>query len=230
MAANGNRCQARSDCFRKKAKDCSKIVGLSVIVSIVLIASLILGFFLFFNFSFLILREDFLSFLTGGIGVLMPSSSKLSSLELENLQSLINGGHVLTHDQLLEAVSAFYNNTINTLIVVISLLGVFAYLSIRSLSRRDAEDIAEVATDKVIDQKFSNSEYVVDVLNRSGQIRSLIEAHENLVDENEKRNSLYEDMEAKVKRVEQGLSAIEYWLMKNSDEGSDEVHLKEDKK
>lgn len=197
---------------------------LSILVwAVMLLAAGAIGMFIFLNFSVFIISNNFIQDLTGAEVILVAPSEKiaLTTDEEEALLLLVEKGHVLTQDQFLEVVSEFYNSIINTLIVVISLLGVFAYFSISSLSRRHAEELVEDYVERGIEGKFSNDEYVEKLFNKSGYVNELI-------DSEEKRANTINKMNEKYKFFEERLNAIEYWLMSSSvpsEEG--EIHVEE---
>ncbi|HCR86262.1 MAG TPA: hypothetical protein DIV86_06250 [Alphaproteobacteria bacterium] len=121
------------------------------------------------------LGDYFLNSLTNAKAVFVTSGNhkSLSQDEIKSLNLLINNGHVLTQDQLLEVISEFYNNIINSLIVLISFLGVVAYISIRSLSRNHAEEIAEKLVTKEVSYYLSDDGNINKLLNRSSLIQDL---------------------------------------------------------
>lgn len=105
-----------------------------------LVALIVLGCLLVF-----LTDGGFLEILTGAKAVLYshPDNQEMSSKELEALMSLIKNGSILFQDQLLRVITEFYNTIIIVLVVIITILAALAYLSIRSNSRQEAEDVAK---------------------------------------------------------------------------------------
>jgi len=141
----------------------------------VVTTGLSIGVFIFLSLSYFLLGDYFLNSLTNAKAVFVTSGNhkSLSQDEIKSLNLLINNGHVLTQDQLLEVISEFYNNIINSLIVLISFLGVVAYISIRSLSRNHAEEIAEKLVTKEVSYYLSDDGNINKLLNRSSLIQDL---------------------------------------------------------
>lgn len=201
----------KNDTENKQKPACCVWLGwvfAKILFGLTMIAAGAIGMFIFLNLSAFILPESFLGYLTGADAVLTNHLDKtpLNAEEKKALLLLVDKGRVLTQDQFLSMLSQFYNSTINTLIVVISLLGVIAYFSISSLSRRHAEELAEKCAEREIRQKLSDDEYVKKLLSKSDELNELI-------DGSRIRDNIVGDVEDKVKKFEDRLRALEYWLM-----------------
>lgn len=185
-----------------------KILSMTII-TILIIAGGCIGVFVFLNLSSFLLHKNFLELLTGGEAVLTvyPQKKDLSKEELDALKMLINNGRVLTQDQLLGVISSFYNSIINALTVVISLLGVLAYFSIRSLSKNHAEQIAEKHVSKEIAYYLSDETNVSKLLNKSSLIRDLTYSQETKSDNEEEVRKKLEQLESRLMGLEYGLMA-----------------------
>lgn len=186
-----------------------RFIWLGLVKSILVLIGVAIGVFILCNLSNFIAHEDFLQRLTGASAVLSfyPNKSEVSVEELKALKMLIEGGHVLTQDQLLSVLTEFYNNIINGLIVVISLLGIFAYFSIRSLSRRDAEEIVEKEAVKAVEARLADVEYVTNLIQKSDSVKTLIE------------EMTLSEIEPRLKRTESRLMFVESLLMSSTDSG-----------
>lgn len=174
-----------------------------------------IGCFVLSNLSSFLLHENFLQRLTGteAIFTVYPEQKKLTPEELQSLKFLVKNGRILTQDQLLAVLAGFYNNIINTLIVVISFLGVLAYLSIRSISRSHAEEIAEKCAEKAVSQKLLDDEFVGKMLQKNEQLGEIIDEYG---ERNEAQNNLFQKIETKLEKLEERLQASEYWLMQRN--------------
>lgn len=172
----------------------------------------VLGVFIFCNFSQFITHKNFLEFLTGAEAILSvyPVKKPVSPEDMASIAKLIKAGDVLTQDQLLSVLSGFYNTIINTLVVVISILGIFAYFSIRTLSKKDAENIVEEEVYKVVNKKLSDDDYVKSLLVKSEEVRALIEEITN-------RSNIQTEVTEKVNKLADRLASLEYWLMSNNE-------------
>ncbi len=194
---------------------------------LICIASLSISIFVFLNFSAFILSDEFLQNLTGAEVILTSSAHKISLTveEKKALLLLVEKGHALTQDQFLEVLSQFYNSIINALIVVISLLGVSAYFSISSISRKNAEDLAEKCAEREIRTRLSDDEYVRNLFSKDNQLSELI-------NEGQARNNTVSEMVEKSKRFDDRLHALEVWLMSSSsgDSKGGDVKIKRETK
>lgn len=108
------------------------------------------------------------------------------------VDDLLNAGVIKSYDQLIGVISGFYNTIIIILITVISVLGIIAYFSVSSMSRREAERLVDESVRDKLEKKLSDMDYINDVLNRNESIPALVQ--EYMVDE-EKRIS---DLESRI--------------------------------
>lgn len=167
----------------------------------ILLCGAIIAVFIVLNFSFLLYNEEFAQKITGAKAVIIaPASAKeISADDMQKIIDLVNNGHVLTQDQFLSTITQFYNSIINILILIISVLGVAAYFSIRASSKNQAEEIAEKYATKTIDSKLENMTYINEAFAKS-----------ELFEEFGKSNSSNGQA---INELEQRLLAVEYWLM-----------------
>jgi hypothetical protein len=149
---------------------CEAFLKCLLIVIGVFLATFVAIFFI--NF---LSGDKFLESLTGTkwVFAIGENHKTLTANELKSLDSLIANGHILTQDQLLNIISQFYNNIITILVVVISILGFLAYLSIKSLSRNHAEEIAEKLVTKEVSYFLSDDRGINNLLNKSSLIQEL---------------------------------------------------------
>ena len=133
-------------------------------IASLVIAGSIIGTLLFLNLSLFLNSGEFLEQLTGTRGVLVHTDNSFSEKDGKALALLVKGGHVLTHTELLDVLTNFYNGIINILVVVISLLGVLVYLSLSNLSRRHAEEIAQKSVENEFRIKLSDRDFVDSLL------------------------------------------------------------------
>jgi hypothetical protein len=99
-------------------------------------------------------------------GILVESpKSELTPKEMRHLSGLIQGGHVLTGQNLVSEISRYYNSVMTTLLVAFTGLGVVAFFSVRGLSLERAEDTAQQASRRQVDIYF-NSQHFRDLAQR----------------------------------------------------------------
>ena len=113
---------------------------------------------------------------------------------------------MLTQDQMLSVLSDFYNGLITILVLFISILGAFTYYSVKTLSRKEAEDIAEKEVGRAIDMKFQDKTFVKEMLENNEQISYFI-------DELNTKGDGIVNNEKKIKNLENRLMALEYYTM-----------------
>lgn len=161
------------------------------------------GCFLFCNFSSFITHNDFLDILTEAKAVLTvyPKKQQLTPSEIASLHLLVENGVVLTQDQLLGMLAEFYNNILNSLVVILSLLGLFTFISIRSLSKRDAETVAHEEVGRVVETKFQDIEFVENLFRKNADTSYLI-------DESNTRNKNIEALRAQLDKLQEDYSFL----------------------
>lgn len=102
--------------------------------------------------------------------------TKMTPAELAQTRSLIQKGYISKPDDLLTALTSFYDTVVIVLIAIISLAGVFAYVSVRALSRRAAEDMAKesakAAVDSYLESMVFNKMLIGAVQDELGEIKS----------------------------------------------------------
>ena len=203
--------------MRKIKFNLLKIIWRATLTLFVYVVGITLGTFIFLNLCTFLFNEQFIEFITRTFGVLSiyPAQNEITSEEWDSIQTLIKSGHILTQDQFLSVLSEFYNNIINILIVVISFMGIIAYLSIRAISREKAEEIAEKETERAISKRLSD-ENIQNILNKDGLISDLI----NFT--NEDRPELVNDM----RNIKDRITALENWLMQSGDEKEENKNIK----
>ncbi len=125
--------------------------------TICLIIGSAIGVFAIYLYLTLVLGDGFVATLTGSHGVVIGSNNNpaLNTESLASLGNLIRNGHVLTQEQLIAAMSQFYSDLINILLVIIGVLGVIGFLYIKGISKYEAHQIAkEEAEDYTSSDKF----------------------------------------------------------------------------
>lgn len=170
---------------------------------IILLFGVFLAAFIFFKFSNLIYAENFIQKITGATAVLnTPSKGKdMTADDMQKIIDLVDNGHVLTQDQLLATITQFYNSIINILVLIISVLGIAAYFSIRASSRNHVEEISEKYAISTINNKLEDERFINESFEKS-----------KLFDEFSMSNTTHEEA---LQTLQERVSSIEYSLIMN---------------
>ncbi len=83
----------------------------------------------------------------------------MSKIDLVNLNELIKNGVILTPNDLLQNVSEFYSSLMIILTTILTILGVIAFITIKTISQDAAERMAESFTEKAVKNHFGSSEF-----------------------------------------------------------------------
>ncbi|WP_176056002.1 hypothetical protein [Brucella intermedia] len=179
---------------------------------IIFLSGVAIATFVLLNFSFLLVGKQFVGNLTGAEGVLISrtDAKDLSADDMQKIIELVHNGRVLTQDQFLETTTQFYNSIINILVLIISVLGIAAYFSIRSLSRSHAEDISEKYAQQIINAKLEDASYINEKFSKS-------QLFEEFSQSNSSHGKAIEDLNDRI-------SAIEYWAMSSATKDTSDGH------
>lgn len=88
--------------------------------------------------------------------IVEPADKKMTRAELDQVRNFIRKGYISKPDELITALTSFYDSVIVLLIAINGIVGVLAYLSVRGLSRRSAEDMAKDSAHAAVSQYFDS--------------------------------------------------------------------------
>jgi len=130
----------------------------------------------------------------------------LTTEQAEALVQLTRVGVVISPEELISEITSFYSTMIQILLAILTVIGIVAFLSLRSLSRDQAEKVAESAIINHFEkQKFH--EDVADIVMRATDPYLL--KIKNRLDEISSSQLQIDDMDEVMKEVAQIQSAVE---------------------
>lgn len=177
--------------------------------------SLILGASLG-TFGFLVLgaiiaakpiREGILS----AHGILVSSKPlELSAAQAALITDLLKQGALISSNDLLTNVSAFYSTMIQILIATFFVFGALSYFAIQANARRQIEEISDTLVGKAVATHFNSAQFDKDVVgkvDRSLQIE--FEDYENRIGDLEVNAERVEQLEQRVQELSGKLQSAE---------------------
>jgi len=106
---------------------------------------------IFFDFLRIVLSgDDFISQLHGVITT--PPKENLSEKDKLLLYHLIEQGHILSPNDLIENIIAHYSSLIEFLMLIVSAIGIIAFMYIKGESTSKAEEVAENTSQKIAEK------------------------------------------------------------------------------
>lgn len=171
---------------------------------VLFLCGIAISMFIIANFSLLILSESFSQNITHAKGVLIgnENNNSLSADDMQKIIDLVNNGHVLTQDQFLSTITQFYNSIINILVLIISVLGIAAYFSIRASSKSHAEEISEKYAIHTINKKLEDAKFINETFENS-----------KLFEEFSTSNTSHTEI---IQKLQDRIASIEYSLIMNN--------------
>lgn len=98
-------------------------------------------------------------------GVLVNENSvSVTSKEFWLITDMIKQGKIIPANGHISDVANYYGGVIDTLVMIIALLGVLAFIVVKATSKNAAEDMAEKATEKAIKHYFETQDFHDEVL------------------------------------------------------------------
>ncbi|MEX0732375.1 MAG: hypothetical protein WED00_12990 [Aquisalimonadaceae bacterium] len=91
--------------------------------------------------------------------LLADNLEQASKTDLLDLQRLIANGFVLTPENVVSQMAVYYSGVIQTLVIIMTVLGVIAFTYVRTVSVDRAEDAAERATEKSVRRFFESQRF-----------------------------------------------------------------------
>lgn len=132
--------------------------------------------------------------------------------EVAQLNGFIRRGVIAKPDEVFTALISFYDKIVVLLVALLGVVGAFAYISVRTISRRDAETFADESASRAANAHFQSADFrttVEEIIESQlasylPEIQQIQKGMENLALQQEELQSLVERAEAVIAQRDQG--------------------------